>query len=520
MASPADNLAASLALLKALHDQGRVAIRAADLPRLHRERLRKTGFLQEVMKGWYVPIRPGEAPGESTAWYASFWGFCADYLNERFGAAWYLSPEQSLGLHAGDWTVPRQLLVRSPKGGNKPTALLHGTSVFDTRLALPAAQDLEIKERLRIVTVPAALIACGPGQFAARPIEMRAALAMLPDASDILGRLLEGGHSKIAGRLAGALRNIGRNPLADQIVETMRSAGYTVHETDPFTDKATVTFGPRETSPHVNRLRMTWEQMRGPILEHFPDPPGLPKDASAYLKQVEDAYVSDAYHSLSIEGYRVSEELIERVRAGSWNPDNDKGDKENRDALAARGYWQAFRRVEQSIAKILAGENPGAVADNDHSAWYRELFGPSVAAGILKPADLAGYRNGAVHIRKSMHVPPRSDAVRELIPAYFDLLEQEREPSVRVVLGHWVFVYIHPYFDGNGRMGRFLMNAMMAAGGYPWTIIPVERRTEYMAALESASVDQDIEPFTKLLAELVKIKSDQGTARSQGKQSL
>jgi len=30
--------------------------------------------------------------------------------------------------------------------------------------------------------------------------------------------------------------------------------------------------------------------------------------------------------------------------------------------------------------------------------------------------------------------------------------------------------------DGNGRMGRFLMNLMMASGGCPWTIVPLERR--------------------------------------------
>jgi len=54
---------------------------------------------------------------------------------------------------------------------------------------------------------------------------------------------------------------------------------------------------------------------------------------------------------------------------------------------------------------------------------------------------------------------------------------------VRIVLGHFFFVYIHLYMDGNGRIGRFLMNAMMAAGGYPWTIIPVETRDEYMVLI-------------------------------------
>ena len=74
---------------------------------------------------------------------------------------------------------------------------------------------------------------------------------------------------------------------------------------------------------------------------------------------------------------------------------------------------------------------------------------------------------------------------------------------MRVVLGHFVFVYIHPYMDGNGRMGRFLMNVMLAAGGYPWTVIPLEKRDDYMAALENASVEQDIAPFERLLGRLV-----------------
>ena len=61
----------------------------------------------------------------------------------------------------------------------------------------------------------------------------------------------------------------------------------------------------------------------------------------------------------------------------------------------------------------------------------------------------------------------------------------------------------HPYVDGNGHMGRFLMNVMLASGAYPWTVIPIETRNDYMAALEEASVRQNIEPFSRFLTELV-----------------
>jgi Fic family protein len=62
-------------------------------------------------------------------------------------------------------------------------------------------------------------------------------------------------------------------------------------------------------------------------------------------------------------------------------------------------------------------------------------------------------------------------------------------------------VFIHPYFDGNGRIGRFIMNALLASGGYPWTVVRVVRRQRYMEALEAASVKADVLPLTRFLAE-------------------
>jgi hypothetical protein len=452
------------------------------------------------MKGWYISAKPDEAPGESTAWYASFWDFCAAYLSDRFGPEWCLSPEQSLLLHADNRMVPCQLLVRTPKAHNNVTALLHGTSILDNRVPLPEARDMEEKNGMRLFALTAALIAASPRFFMQHPIDARTALSLVGNASEVLDRLLEGGHSVVAGRLAGAFRNIGREKIADEIVKTMRKAAYDVREDDPFEAKAPLILPARERSPYVNRMRLMWGEMREPVIEWFPQAPGVPSGIDDYLKRVDDTYVTDAYHSLSIEGYRVSPDLIEKVRSGAWNPDDNEDDREHRNALTCRGYWLAFQSVKASVRRVLQGENSGAVADNDHGDWYREMFVPSVTAGIIKPADLAGYRNDQVYIKRSMHTPPKREAVRDCMPVFFDLLCEEEEPGVRVVLGHFIFVYIHPYMDGNGRMGRFLMNVMLAAGGYPWAVIPVDERDTYMAALENASVGQTIKPFTQFLA--------------------
>ena len=53
-------------------------------------------------------------------------------------------------------------------------------------------------------------------------------------------------------------------------------------------------------------------------------------------------------------------------------------------------------------------------------------------------------------------------------------------------------------------MARFLMNAMLASGGYPWTVIRVEDRNAYLAALDSASIDMDIKPFSAFVAQRVR----------------
>ena len=54
--------------------------------------------------------------------------------------------------------------------------------------------------------------------------------------------------------------------------------------------------------------------MRAAVIEQLPEPRPVPKDIDAYLANIDSIYVTDAYHSLSIEGYKVSRVLVDRVR--------------------------------------------------------------------------------------------------------------------------------------------------------------------------------------------------------------
>lgn len=505
MATPRERFVEALKFLHGLQEDGIVGIHTDDLPnRKYRELLTKNGFIREVTKGWYIASNPDEKDGETTAWYSSYWDFVSVFLEKRFGGSWCLSADQSLLLHAGNHAVPQQLLLRSPKGNNNPTPLPHNTSLFNMRGDLPPTDQLMVTANgMRIYNLQAALIYSSASVYIRNAIDARTGLSLIRDASELLPTLLENGHTVLAGRLAGAFRNMGRDRIADQIKDTFKQADYDIREEDPFETKIELQLSPRERSPYANRIRLMWQQMREGVMDNFPKAPGLPADPQSFLKDVDDIYVTDAYHSLSIERYRVTPELIAKVSSGEWSAKDNKEDRKQRDAMAARGYYQAFQLVKESIKAILKGDNAGTQVDIDHAKWYRQLFDPSVVAGILKASDLAGYRSHQVYIGNSKHVPLNVEAMRDAMPVFFELLEQEPEPAVRVVLGHFIFVFIHPYMDGNGRMARFMMNALLASGGYPWTVIPVESRNEYMQALEQASLGNDIVPFTCFLGSLV-----------------
>ena len=504
MNAPNRKLADSMEQLRSVLGDRRV-LRSGELSRTHRDRLARSGFLRRAAKGWLYVSNPAEAPDDATGWYGCFWEFCAVWCNHRFGDAWHLSAEASLATHAQIDAVPSQVVVCSPRAANHVLDLPFGTSVLDLKTkAEPADGDVSISsDGLRVLEPAAALVAATPHTFKTQRVAVTAVLVDMSDHSGLLGRLLDGGHTTVAGRLAGAFRVIGREDVADDVMRAMKSAGFDVREECPWAGTAQATARPRPDHPAATRVRLMWEGFRDEVGSIMPPAPGRPIDPVQYLADIDDQYPQDAYHSLSIEGYRVSPGLIERVRSGAWNPDTDPDGTAATDAMAARGYWQAFQQVRADAARIVSGADAPELVRERHQEWYRELFGPSVDIGLAEPSDLIGYRRHPVYLSQSRYVPMRPEAVPSAMGELFDLLAAEDAPGVRAVLGHFFFGYIHPYLDGNGRMARFVMNAMLAADRYRWTTIRVQDRDRYMNALDTASLHQRIGPFAELIADRV-----------------
>jgi len=497
MATPQQALTAALQRVKDRTTDG--VVRGPDMARPDRLLLTKRGFLVEIIKGWYAVTTPQAEPGDTTFWHAHFWGFASAYLRHRFGPAYSLSAEHSLDLWTGNTQTPSQLIVIAGRGGTSTVRLPNDTSllIYTDKKNLPKTTDL--RQGVQVMPLALALVRVSPVFF--RHSTTSAEIALRLVRPEDLSRVLLGGSGSpaVAGRLVGAFRHCGLADQAERLAADLNAAGLEFTATNPFATPPKLPARLVFSSPYVGRLKALWQHMRPVVHEIFPAMPGRPP-ADAYLSRVAEIYTHDAYHSLSIEGYQVTAELIARIAGGEWNPAMDGTDSGHVNAMAAKGYHEAFQAVMTSLRKILGGQSAATVIDRDLPSWYRALFSPSVQVGLLPAYALAGYRNRPVFIRGSQHVPPPHEAVPELLDTLFALLAEEPSAGVQAVLGHFLLVHIHPYADGNGRIGRFILNTLLASGGYPWAVIRVEQRKVYMAALENASVHHDISDFARFIA--------------------
>ena len=170
---------------------------------------------------------------------------------------------------------------------------------------------------LQVWPVAESLCLAGPSLFINNPREAEIALATIRNATELLPTLLAGNKMvTAAGRLAAAFEFVKRPDEAELIRKTFAKFRVPLRSANPFV-LAEPTLSPsKERSPYVLRLRSMWAGWRQDVINAFPSAPGLESQGAGYLAQVEERYVSDAYNSLSIEGYRVTDELIERVARG------------------------------------------------------------------------------------------------------------------------------------------------------------------------------------------------------------
>ncbi len=115
------------------------------------------------------------------------------------------------------------------------------------------------------------------------------------------------------------------------------------------------------------------------------------------------------------------------------------------------------------------------------------------------------YRNSNVYIAGATHAPPDAMDVAKEMQALIDWVKGNRNKCHIIELAtqfHHKLVYIHPFFDGNGRTARLMMNILLMQDGYPLVIILKNDRKKYYRALEAAD-HGSYKELTRLIASAV-----------------
>jgi Fic family protein len=198
-------------------------------------------------------------------------------------------------------------------------------------------------------------------------------------------------------------------------------------------------------------------------------------------KESEDFALEFTYDTNRIEGSTLSLEdtrrLLERGIAPAAKPLKDIVETQKHAVLVRRLIRQP-ERID--LSRLLS--------------WHKEMFSET------KP-DIAGrLRDFEVRIRGSQHVPPSALDVR---PMLLELIRWSTRASSTIHPVEWSaevhfrFEHLHPFGDGNGRLGRLVMNSLLAQRGFPMINIPYVRRRGYYRALERSSLRGDARPFLR-----------------------
>jgi Fic family protein len=149
---------------------------------------------------------------------------------------------------------------------------------------------------------------------------------------------------------------------------------------------------------------------------------------------------------------------------------------------------------------------------------YEALFRPAVDAGITDTAALRGWRSTSVGLRGWRYVPPNHKKVPDLFKGFEQLMSDTTLPPItRALLCHLEFVTIHPFADGNGRLGRLLMNHVLLVAGYPWVTIRADERIPFFKSIEQAQLGGSVETFAQFLWHLIELSSQDLPAKQRGR---
>ena len=198
---------------------------------------------------------------------------------------------------------------------------------------------------------------------------------------------------------------------------------------------------------------------------------------SVKVKEKEEIAIAFTYNTNAIEGSTITLEEAREIIHDKISPNKPLRDVKETEAHS-NVFLQMLDKKEKITNSILL-------------EWHKKIFGQT-------KADIAGkFRNYLVKI--GPHIAPDWQEVKELMNDMIDFINKNKDKINSVELSaraHYKFEKIHPFGDGNGRIGRLLMNQILWHEGYPILIIEYKKRQSYYKALNK-NEDDFVKYFTR-----------------------
>jgi Fic family protein len=184
---------------------------------------------------------------------------------------------------------------------------------------------------------------------------------------------------------------------------------------------------------------------------------------SAKEKDLQEIAIAFTYNTNAIEGSTITLEEARLILEDKVAPNKSLRDIRETESHAAV-FLQMLTEEEQLSEKLLL-------------KWHKNIFEET------KP-DIAG-RFRTYSVRVGPYIAPDWQKVEKLTKQIFAFLnEPNLNPAEAAARAHYMFEKIHPFGDGNGRIGRLLTNCILWKNGYPTIIIEYKKRKSYYKALQ------------------------------------
>jgi Fic family protein len=227
------------------------------------------------------------------------------------------------------------------------------------------------------------------------------------------------------------------------------------------------------------------------------------KKAELGLKElaldVEEAYkerffYDKVFHSNAIEGNSLTREEVERV----LTTDVVIPEKLLSDHLSVVGYRDAML-----LAERFTREGTRITEHEIKKLHYRMLIDRQDVSGEYRSYNLMIHGHRPTSYEK---VPYKMLQLCDARPS------ETAHPIESIAYFHLRLEKIHPFGDGNGRVGRLILNTMLEQNGYPSIIVAVEEKKRYFEALgayDGLDGNPQVKPMQSLVAELVSHQLDE-----------